>query len=146
MSNNFKEFILEGKFYEAKNFARNLSLEELDGELTEIAFDKPSMSIYTFVIGLIVEEEKIELHEIAFDMLVNPLCHIEGAYYAALYHARRCIEMADQNELAEYLSYLLFLHDVPEKVVSEDEALATAKRILELDSNNEVAKEFLSGN
>ncbi|PAF39300.1 hypothetical protein CHH58_01210 [Terribacillus saccharophilus] len=146
MSNNFKELILKGKFDEAKKFARNLSLEKLDGELTEIAFDQPSMSIYTFIMGLIIEEEKVELHEIAFDMLVNPLCHIEGAYYAALYHARRCIELADQQELAEYLSYLLFLHDVPDKVVSEDEALATANRIIELDSDNEVAKEFLAEN
>ncbi|SNZ11580.1 hypothetical protein SAMN05421503_2090 [Terribacillus aidingensis] len=144
MSNNLKDLILEGKFEEAKIVSKHLSFEELDGELTDIAFTRPSMSIYTFIVSLLIENEKIEFHEIAFEMLVNPLCHIEGAHHAALYHARRCIELADQQELAEYLSYLLFLHEVPDKVINDDEALATAKKILELDSDNDVAKEFLA--
>ncbi|MFC7321458.1 hypothetical protein GLW00_06900 [Halobacillus litoralis] len=143
MIDNFRDFILEGKYYEAKQYAKNLSIDELDGELTEIAFNQPSISIYTFVISLIVEEEKIELHEIAFDMLVNPLCHIEGAYHSSLYHARRCIDLADQSMIAEYLSHLLFLHDVPDKVVSKTEAIATANKILEMDPNSEIAKEFI---
>jgi hypothetical protein len=144
MSANFKKLILEGRFAEAKSFSEHLTFEELDGELTEVAFTCPSMSIYTFVVSLLIENEKIAFHEIAFEMLVNPLCHIEGAYQAALYHARRCIALTDQQELAGYLSYLLFLHEVPEKVIDDEEALVAARKIIELDTDNKVAKEFLA--
>lgn len=143
MNNKLKELILKGDFDQAKKIVDNLSYEELDGELTEIAFNHSSISNYTFIMSLLIEQEKVGLHEIAFDMLVNPLCHIEGAYYAALYHARRCIELSGQQD-AGYLSYLLFLHDVPDKVVSNEEARVAAKKILELDPDNEVAQNFLT--
>jgi hypothetical protein len=144
MSTNFKELILKGRFAEAKSFSKHLSFEELDGELTDIAFTCPSMSIYTFMVSLLIEDEKIEFHEIAFELLVNPLCHIEGAYHAALYHARRCIALADKQALAGYLSYLLFLHEIPDKIIDDEEALAAAIKIIELDFDNKVAKEFLA--
>ncbi|MFB1052045.1 hypothetical protein ACEWET_14065 [Paraliobacillus sp. JSM ZJ581] len=79
----------------------------------------------------------------AFGILVNPLRHIEGAYNAALYHAKRCVELTDQQGVG-YLTNLLFLHDVPDNVVSELAAYSVAEKILSLDNNNEIAKEFMS--
>jgi hypothetical protein len=35
------------------------------------------------------------------------------------------------------------LHHIPDKVVSEEEAYDTAKRMLSLDADNVLAKEFL---
>lgn len=143
MTSELKEFILKGDFDQAKKITNHVSYEELDEKLTEIAFNHASISVYTFIMSLVVDQEQVELHEIAFDLLVNPLCHIEGAYYAALYHARRCIELTDRQN-AKYLSYLLFLHDVPDKVVSGEEAHDTANKILQLDANHEPAKMFLN--
>ncbi|WP_220349917.1 hypothetical protein, partial [Virgibacillus dokdonensis] len=111
----------------------------------DIAFHNSSITNYTFVMSLIIEDEKVEFHGIAFDMLVNPLCHIDGAYYTALYHAKRCVELTNQQDVG-YLTNLLFLHDVPETVVSEKEAFNVAKKILTLDPNNEIANEFMSEN
>ncbi|SDD12782.1 hypothetical protein SAMN05421663_1075 [Terribacillus halophilus] len=121
-----------------------LSYEELDAILTEITFSEPSIASYTFILHLLCRDEKARLHEIAFELLVHPLCHIQGAYFSALHHARRCIVLADQEELADYLSYLLFLHEVPDKVISKQEAFATANRILELDPYNEAAKSYFT--
>ncbi|RFA31963.1 hypothetical protein CAI16_19450 [Virgibacillus dokdonensis] len=113
--------------------------------MIDIAFHNSSITNYTFVMSLIIEDEKVEFHGIAFDMLVNPLCHIDGAYYTALYHAKRCVELTNQQDVG-YLTNLLFLHDVPETVVSEKEAFNVAKKILTLDPNNEIANEFMSEN
>ncbi len=95
--------------------------------------------------SLIAGNERAELHGMAFDMLVNPLCYFEGAYYAALYHAKRCVELTNQQDVG-YLTNLLFLHDVPDHVVSTEEASDVTKKILSLDPNNEIAKEFMDEN
>ncbi|SHH70584.1 hypothetical protein [Virgibacillus chiguensis] len=145
MTNKLKDLILSGNLEEAKKISSNLSYEELDATLTDIAFHNSSITNYAFVMSLIIEDEKVELHGIAFDMLVNPLCHIDGAYYTALYHAKRCVELTNQQDVG-YLTNLLFLHDVPETVVSEKEAFNVAKKILTLDPNNEIANEFMSEN
>ncbi|WP_121639510.1 hypothetical protein [Virgibacillus sp. Bac330] len=145
MTNKLKGLILSGNLEEAKKISSNLSIEELDATLTDIAFHNSSITNYAFVMSLIIEDEKVELHGIAFDMLVNPLCHIDGAYYTALYHAKRCVELTNQQDVG-YLTNLLFLHDVPETVVSEKEAFNVAKKILTLDPNNEIANEFMSEN
>lgn len=142
MTNKLKDYILSGNLEKAKEISSDLSYEELDAELTDTAFNNPSITNYAFIMSLIVENEKVELHGIAFDMLVNPLCHIEGAYYAALYHAKRCVELTNQQDEG-YLTNLLFLHDVPDTVVSEEEAYNVAKNILSLNPKNEIAKEFM---
>jgi hypothetical protein len=142
MTNKLNEFIIKGHFEEAKEMTNELSYSELDGELMEMAFKDSSITNYAFIMSLLVEEENVELHEMAFRLMVIPLSYLDGAYYAALYHARRCVELTDRQDI-RYLSNLLFLHHIPDKVVSEEEAYDTARRMLSLDPDNIHAKEFL---
>jgi len=143
MTNKLNEFIIKGNFEEAKEMTNELSYSELDGELMGMAFEDSSITSYAFIMSLLVEEENVELHEMAFRLMAIPLSYLNGAYYAALYHARRCVELTDRQDI-RYLSNLLFLHQIPEKVVSEEEAYDTAKRMLALDPDHVVAKEFLN--
>lgn len=143
MTNKLNEFIIKGHFEEAKERTNALSYSELDGELMETAFKDSSITNYAFIMSLLVEEENVELHEIAFRLMAIPLSYLNGAYYAALYHARRCVELTDQQDI-KYLSNLLFLHQIPHKVVSEEEAYHTAKKMLALDPEHVIAKEFLN--
>lgn len=143
MTNKLNDFIIKGHFGEAKEMTNELSYSELDGELMEMAFKDSSITNYAFIMSLLVEEENVELHEMAFRLMVVPLSYLDGAYYAALYHARRCVELTDRQDI-RYLSNLLFLHQIPDKVVSEEEAYDTARRILALDPDHVVAKEFLN--
>lgn len=142
LTNELKKFILSGDFEAAKKISSKLSEEELDAELSEISYESESLTCYTFIMSLIVEAETEELHEIAFSMLVISLVHLEGAYYAALYHARRAIALTNEQD-AGYLSNLLFLHSVPDTVVLKEEADKVAKKILVLEPNNLVANDFL---
>jgi hypothetical protein len=143
MTNKLNEFIIKGHFEEAKEMANDLSYSELDEKLMETAFKDSSITNYAFIMSLLVEEEIVELHETAFRLMVVPLNYLDGAYYAALYHARRCVELTDRQDI-KYLSNLLFLHQIPDKVVSEEEASDTARRMLALDPDHVIAKEFLN--
>ncbi|MFP7493417.1 hypothetical protein SFC66_06465 [Terribacillus saccharophilus] len=142
MNEKLKDLILAGECEKAQEITDNLTYDELDALLTDIAFSEHSLAVYTFTQHLLLQDETIQLHEMAFELLVHPLCHLPGAYFSALYHARRCITLAEPEELKHYLTYLLFLHEVPDKVVGEQEALAAAKRILELNPNSEVAQKY----
>ncbi|TYS89920.1 hypothetical protein [Rossellomorea aquimaris] len=143
MTNKLNEFIIKGHFEKAKEMTNELSYSELDGKLMETAFKDSSITNYAFIMSLLVEEEHVALHEMAFRLMVVPLSYLDGAYYAALYHARRCVELTDRQDI-KYLSNLLFLHQIPDKVVSEEEAYDTAKRMLALDPDHVLAKEFLN--
>ncbi|MGD6846363.1 hypothetical protein [Rossellomorea aquimaris] len=143
MTNKLNEFIIKGHFEKAKEMTNELSYSELDGKLMETAFKDSSITNYAFIMSLLVEEEHVALHEMAFRLMVVPLSYLDGAYYAALYHARRCVELTDRQDI-RYLSNLLFLHQIPDKVVSEEEAYDTAKRMLALDPDHVLAKEFLN--
>ncbi|WP_044338769.1 hypothetical protein [Rossellomorea aquimaris] len=143
MTNKLNEFIIKGHFKEAKEMTNELSYPELDGELMEMTFKNSSITNYAFIMSLLVEEENVELHEMAFRIMAIPLSYLNGAYYAALYHARRCVELTDRQDI-RYLSNLLFLHYIPDKVVSEEEAYDTARRMLSLDPEHVVAKKFLN--
>ncbi|TMU87164.1 hypothetical protein FGG79_03245 [Bacillus sp. BHET2] len=143
MTNQLKEYILKGQFEKAKVSTKELSYSELDAELMDIAFNDSSIANYSYIMSLLVEKENVELHEMAFRLMVNPLSYLDGAYYAALYHARRCVELTDRQEVG-YLSNLLFLHMIPNQVVSEEEAYETAKRMLSLEPNHIQAKQFLN--
>lgn len=84
------------------------------------------------------------LHSIALDSLCNPLCHLEGAYLAAFYHAKKCIELEPNN--MQYREFLLFFASVPNDVFEEKSAMNWAKDILKDDPNNEVAKNYIEEN
>lgn len=76
--------------------------------------------------------------KIMFDLMINPLCFIEGAYALAAVHARELIGI---EETVENLEKLLFIYKSPENVISEEEAKRAAERILEIEPQNIAALE-----
>lgn len=114
------KYIEEDKFDELYDILINkYNLREIDNILSEYAFRTKNIGAYLFVAYILSQNENSEIHEIAYLMLCNPFCHLPGAYFAALYHARKCVELSDDQE---YMEYLLFLNEVPDKVVSDEEA------------------------
>ncbi|MBK3494978.1 hypothetical protein JFL43_08905 [Viridibacillus sp. YIM B01967] len=82
------------------------------------------------------------MHQLAFSILINGLCFLEGAYASALYHARRAVDLSNRKDVNAFLE-LLFLYSVPEKIVSDKEAVRICSEILELDLQNNTAKAIL---
>ncbi|MFJ8261013.1 hypothetical protein ACIQ4I_03495 [Rummeliibacillus sp. NPDC094406] len=60
----------------------------------------------------------------------EPLCHIEGAYQSAFYHAKKAIEI-DENDVSLY-EYLLFFNIIPDALLTNQEAKNIECKINEL--------------
>lgn len=143
MSNNLETLIVSGRFKEVKDIYQTTDFEKFKNDLLTLAYDNENLSNYSVVVYLLLEAENDKLHDLAFQVLSQPLCHIEGAYASSLYHAQRAVDLTDGADVKR-LENLLFLNIVPEKIVSDEQAKSIAKKILVLDPTNEVAKDALN--
>ncbi|PAF08933.1 hypothetical protein CHH65_12935 [Shouchella clausii] len=139
---SLNEIIKTFDFEEANRLLSQLSFEGFLNELLQLAYDDESILQYAFVNGWLVQKETYDLHLLAINLLFNPLCHIEGAYRSSLYHVKRCLVLSNNKDLIS-LENLLFLNEVPDKVVSDEEALEVAKLILEIQSDHEIAQNLI---
>ena len=142
MAKDLNDYILLGDFNKATEYYRKVDFKTFSDYLTNLAFDNQSITSYTFMVGLLLEEENAQLHELAFSLLSQSLCHIEGAYFASIYHARKAVELTGYANV-KYMENLLFLNIVPDKVISDEEAQEIAKKIILLEPENEAAREIL---
>lgn len=126
--NKTKDLILCGKFLEAKKEVAFLGKNDLEDILEEIAFDEHSICAYTFLAFLIKENETLEYHALARMLLNIAFCHIQGAYQTALYHTYRSIELSPND--IDLQESLLFFNNIPEKVITDEEAQVIAQDVL----------------
>ncbi|MGN5652312.1 hypothetical protein [Bacillus sp. Brlt_9] len=142
MLKNLENLITSAAFEEAEKLFKNNNFEQFSEEILYVTYENSSITKYSFINYLLMKKESSDLHDLSFDLLVNPLCHIEGAYYSALYHAKKSVELT-KEENVDSLLQLLFLHSVPDKLISDTKAIEICNKILELDASNEIAKETI---
>ncbi|MGR2741984.1 hypothetical protein CN553_08345 [Bacillus cereus] len=142
MLKNLENLITSADFEEAEKLFKNNNFEEFSEEILYVTYENSSITKYSFINYLLMKKESSDLHDLAFDLLVNPLCHIEGAYHSALYHAKKSVELTKEENMDSLLQ-LLFLHSVPDKLISDTKAIEICNKILELDASNEIAKETI---
>lgn len=70
------------------------------------------------------------------DIMINPLCFIEGAYSVALFHSR---ELLIKERSVENLERIIFFYNIPEKLIDKEEVECISAEILKKEPNNEVA-------
>ena len=136
-----KEKILTGEFKEAHKIIDDIGINTIKDKLLDIAYDKESIEVYFFVLTLIEKHETSEMHYLASKVLSTALCHTKGAYNAALYHARKSIQLAPED--ISYKEYLLLFYNIPEKLISDNEALKISQKILSVNPDNKIAQEIM---
>ncbi|NWK72276.1 hypothetical protein HWX41_25295 [Bacillus paramycoides] len=144
MSEVLRGAIYQGEIKKAIEYATQINIEELEELLMDWSFEEPSIIIYTFLNKYLKNYEDARLHSLAADILCHPLCHMEGAYLAAFYHARQCIELEPNN--MQYREFLLFFAGIPERIFEGKVAIKWAMDILQDEPNNEVAKNYIEEN
>lgn len=132
----------EDQYTNANRLIQTIGFESFLNELLESAYQQESINHYTFVTGWLVEEETYEKHMLAINLLFHPLCHVKGAYQASVYHVRRCMYLSHEDDFYS-LENLLFLNEVPEKVVSDQEAHEVALALLNINPHHKLAKKFI---
>jgi len=142
MQDIIKKYIFEGNYNLAVEYfeKNNLSLLDIQNMLFSLAYDTESICIYSFVCYMITKSNDITWIKFAVNIMIHPLCYIEGAYSIALYHSREILKK-EYNE--ENLEMLLFFYDIPEKLISKSEAEEIARKIIEIEPNNIIALEII---
>ena len=104
--------------------------------MMNIAYETESISVYGFLSYMIQKRESERWLKLVVDIMLNPLCFIEGAYSIALFYAR---ELLSINRTAENLERILFFYNIPEKLIDEGEACYLAQELLNIEPDNKVA-------
>lgn len=140
------QLLLDGKIEEAgeliKSIDKELLNEEIQDVLLKVSFDNQSIAPYIVVIKLLLEYENANLHAFASTLFSNPLCWIEGAYYAGFYHQKKAVELEPQR--IAFKEYLLSYNSLPEAILSDEEALKIRKQILKIDPDNKTVLNHFS--
>lgn len=137
---NIKLNLLQGKYNEVEKECSLMNAYEIRDVIMNIAYDTESLFVYGFVCYMIEKTKAIIWIELAIDILLNPLCFIEGAYSVALFHAR---DLLITEKSVKNLERIIFFYNMPEKLVDEVEAKKIAIEILRLEPDNIVANALL---
>lgn len=143
MKKNLRDFIIQGNYKKAEEICHNKDMIKISDAIVAIAYDTSSMSVYSFMRYMIEKTKDISWMELAIEVMIHPLCFIEGAYSIALFHAREILSM--QKSL-ENLERILFFYNIPEKLICKKEALVIADTILNIQPDNEIALEVKNSN
>ena len=140
MEKVLNKLIFEGKYFEAEKIVKKMSAKEQRDEIMNLAYGSESIAVYSFL-RYMTEKNKTQFWlDLTIDVMINPLCFIEGAYSIALFHARELLEI---NLSSKNLERILFFYNIPEKLVENTEAKLVAKKIIEIEPDNIVALEIL---
>ena len=153
METKLKKLVLEGFYHEAENVMLTIPLNAQRDIIMNLAYDTESIAIYGFL-RYMLEKNKTKyslyaqyaivytkyLLEMTIDVMINPLCFVEGAYEVALFHTRELLKI---DFSVETMEKVIFFHDIPEKLVEEKEAEAVAREIIKIEPDNCVANRIL---
>lgn len=142
MKEKLESLIISGYIEEAKDVYSKMDKAEARDVLLKIGYDTESITPYSFICSLLCEKESANLHYLASEILVNPLCFLVGAYNVALYHARRALQLEpDDISIKEYL---LLFYNIPERLISKEEAIEIAKDVLNINPYSKIALNVLN--
>lgn len=136
MIDNVRLKLEQGQYAEVEEICKKMNVFDLRDMFMNIAYETESINVYGFITYMMRGQEKREWIKLAIDILLNPLCFIEGAYSLALFHARELLYI-DRD--VENLERILFFYSIPEKLVEHAEAYRIAEEILAIDTSNVVA-------
>ena len=138
----FKQAIIDGDFTIAKKYIDIKDYDLLENELMDMGgIDSDNLSPYFFILYLIFENDNAKLNEIASSLLSFPFAWISGAYSVAFNHLKKAMMFDPENMY--YKELILFYHDIPERLLSKDDAIKYAKQILEVDPSVKIAQDII---
>lgn len=136
-----KEYIIAGKFIEARKIAKKSDLTTLGSELLNLAYDTENVAFYFFLLDWLFDEESAELQQITSTLLSSGLAWLAGSYKLSMNHLKRAIQL--DPDKVEYKLSMLSFYEIPERLLSLAEAKKFAAQILEVYPDNTRALQIL---
>lgn len=128
--------ILNANYEEANKKIVNINKQEIYEIIWNMADVTESFTFYEFSQYMYKKTENVIWLNLSASLLSFTFCCVEGAYAVGIFHAREAVKI-EKN--LENLVTLLSFYGLPEHLMDDEEAENIAKKILELDKNNESA-------
>ena len=139
LNNDILKHIRNADLHAAYELLKDLSEEQQRDIIVGEAAISDSIAVLGFAEYMISCENNIQNHETAALAYIQ-MCHINGAYEMALFHAREMHRLSPDTDTKKFL---LFFHGIPEKLLIHEEAVKLAQEILLVDPDYAPAKEIL---
>ncbi len=91
--NDFSSLLYYGRFEEARELVNDFTFDQLFEVLRQINQKEQTITVYGYVVSLLLENETAALHHLASRVLVELLNSIKGADISAFWHAKRVVEL-----------------------------------------------------
>ena len=140
MNNIIVENIHSGNYAKAFGLLNAEQESDIKNFIIDYAYSSESIDAYSFVRYASDRTNKKFWIELAIELLLNPLCFVEGAYSTALFHTR---ELLERDRSVINLEQLLYFYKIPEKLVSRDEAESIAIEILKRNPQSKIASSVM---
>ncbi|MBQ9199118.1 MAG: hypothetical protein IJ141_02945 [Lachnospiraceae bacterium] len=137
---NLEKCLIRGKFDEAEELLNKLYKDYIRDLVLSYAYNNENIIIYSFVLYMEKKTSDFFWIELAIELMLNPLCFVDGAYSFALYHSRKLLMLDDK---IENLERLFFFSECPEIIIDKAELELIAMKILEKEPDNKKALGFL---
>lgn len=141
LKQQLKDLIYKGKFQDAKELIGKTNISDFSSFILDLGFENYSIAVYGFLVSYLLDKENAEVHSLAAEVLSSSLCRYEGAYSIGLFHARKAVELDEEN--IEYKQFLLLFHDIPDHLIGVVEAIGIAKQILAKKPESVVANQLV---
>lgn len=137
----FKMYLVHGKYEEAEEMCKKMTFDRIKDLLLNVAYETENLYTLSFVQYMAERTKETSWIELAIDLLLNPLCFMEGAYSVALFYTRQLLLI---NRSIKNLERMLFFSQIPEKLVGSEEAVYISNEILKAEPTNKVALSTLA--
>ncbi|TJZ49897.1 hypothetical protein FAZ15_21995 [Sphingobacterium olei] len=121
--------------------------EELDYEIFEqilyrLAYDPDTgdsnIFVYTYMLRLLEFKEEWRIHISISRLMGMILNHIDGCELIGLYHAIKADKLKPMD--ANILEIILYYNHIPEKILTDEEALIYSQKLLMVKPDSDIAK------
>lgn len=121
----------------------SMDFEEFEPVLYRLAYNPESGNsnffIYTYMLRLLGGKESDWRIHLSISRLMGVILnHIDGCELIGLYHAKEADKLKPMD--ANILETILYYNHIPEKILTDEEALIYSKKLLMVKPNSDIAK------
>lgn len=152
---SFNKVISEMELNDLETSLKELSLNPLDSLFNSIDFEEfeqvlyrlaynpengdVNFFIYTYMLRLLGgKENDWRIHLSISRLMGGILNHINGCELIGLYHAKEADKLKPMD--ADILEFILYYNHIPEKILSDEEALVYSQKLLMVKPDSDIVK------
>lgn len=142
ITKKLKEEIIKGEFREARKIANKLNDHDLEEFFLWQDYDKvEDIVFYLFLEDWALEVKDDKLLYLLSTLMASGLNWMPGAYYVALRHLKIAIEI--NSEDIYYKQFMLLFYEIPERLITLEEAEQYAREVLEVLPNDKASLKII---